>query len=94
MENGAFENCANITLLDLSHNKISSIPKRAFDETTYATELHLAYNNLTDMTQVSVIESSFKQDEKVNFVEARFAVTNKILVLDFIINIGLSSILN
>lgn len=52
VENGAFENCANITVLDLSFNKISSIPKKAFDETTYATELNLAYNNLTEMTQV------------------------------------------
>lgn len=53
IENGAFENCANITVLDLSFNNITRIPTKAFDETTYATEIHLSYNGLTDMSQVS-----------------------------------------
>lgn len=52
IESGAFENCANITLLDLSHNKIESIPRTAFDSSTYATELDLSYNLLTDLSQV------------------------------------------
>lgn len=52
IESGAFENCANMTLLDLSHNKIESIPRTAFDSNTYATELDLSYNLLTDLSQV------------------------------------------
>lgn len=52
IESGAFENCANVTLLDLSHNKIESIPRTAFDSNTYATELDLSYNLLTDLSQV------------------------------------------
>lgn len=53
IENRAFENCVNITLLDLSHNEITEIPKLAFDELTYATELSLAFNALTNFSQVS-----------------------------------------
>ena len=52
IESGAFENCANVTLLDISHNKIDSIPRTAFDSNTYATELDLSYNLLTDLSQV------------------------------------------
>jgi Leucine-rich repeat (LRR) protein len=52
IESGAFENCANMTLLDLSHNKIESIPRTAFDSNTYATELDMSYNLLTDLSQV------------------------------------------
>lgn len=52
IEQGAFENCANITLLDLSYNLINVMPKKTFDETTYATELQLSFNNITDMSQV------------------------------------------
>jgi len=52
IESGAFENCANVTLLDLSHNKIDNIPRTAFDSNTYATELDLSYNLLTDLSQV------------------------------------------
>jgi hypothetical protein len=52
IESGAFENCANVTLLDLSHNKIDSIPRTAFDSNTYATDLDLSYNLLTDLSQV------------------------------------------
>lgn len=49
---GAFENCANITILDLSYNKIDNITKYAFDSSTYATELQLSYNFLTALNQV------------------------------------------
>lgn len=59
VENGAFENCANITVLDLSYNKLSSLPTKAFDETTYATELQLSYNNFTDLIQVCMYINSF-----------------------------------
>ncbi|KAJ1526791.1 hypothetical protein ONE63_008362 [Megalurothrips usitatus] len=52
IEPGAFENCANVTVLDLSHNKIGNIPRTAFDANTYATELQLSYNLLTDLAQV------------------------------------------
>ncbi|XP_034243002.1 chaoptin, partial [Thrips palmi] len=52
IEPGAFENCANVTVLDMSHNKIGNIPRTAFDANTYATELQLSYNLLTDLAQV------------------------------------------
>lgn len=52
IEAGAFENCANITILDLSHNKLDNISKYAFDSNTYATELRLSYNMLTALNQV------------------------------------------
>lgn len=52
IEAGAFENCANMTVLDMSHNKITNIPRSAFDANTYATELQLSYNLLTDLAQV------------------------------------------
>lgn len=55
IEVGAFENCANITLLDLSYNQIEIIPKKTFDETTYATELILSHNIIREMNQVSRI---------------------------------------
>lgn len=48
----SFENCANITVLDLSFNLIKTIPKNTFDETTYATELLVSHNFLTDLSQV------------------------------------------
>lgn len=52
IEPNSFENCANITLLDLSHNFIEDFPKETFDSTTYANELQLSYNFLTDLAQV------------------------------------------
>ncbi|XP_058806649.1 chaoptin [Phymastichus coffea] len=52
IESGAFENCANILILDLSHNKLENISKNAFDSTTYATELQFSYNFLTSLNQV------------------------------------------
>jgi Leucine-rich repeat (LRR) protein len=59
IESGAFENCANMTLLDLSHNKIENIPRTAFDSNTYATQLDLSYNLLTDLSQVPLYFSCF-----------------------------------
>lgn len=53
IEKGAFENCANITVLDISHNLLSNITAKAFDDITYATELQLSYNLLTDLSQVT-----------------------------------------
>lgn len=41
-----------MTVLDLSYNQLYDIPKKAFDETTYATELQLSYNFLTNFSQV------------------------------------------
>ena len=52
IEPGAFENCANITVLDFSFNKLTAFLPRVFDEITYATELQLSYNNLTDLSKV------------------------------------------
>ncbi|XP_050295565.1 toll-like receptor 3 [Anthonomus grandis grandis] len=52
IENGAFENCANITKLDLSFNQLRELPKRAFDETTYATELQFSHNYFTSLEQI------------------------------------------
>ncbi|XP_050530520.1 chaoptin isoform X1 [Daktulosphaira vitifoliae] len=54
IESGAFENCANITVLDMSYNSISEISKTAFDNITYATIWQLSYNQLTDLSQVPV----------------------------------------
>lgn len=51
-ENRAFENCVNMSMLDLSYNEIKEMPKFTFDELTYATELNLAYNALTNFSQV------------------------------------------
>lgn len=58
-ESNAFENCANITVLDLRYNQITSIPRRTFDENTYATELALSYNMLEDLSQVRLSTMSF-----------------------------------
>lgn len=54
IEANAFENCANLTVLDLSYNKLenTSISKFAFDSNTYATDLRLSYNLLTALNQV------------------------------------------
>ncbi|XP_039306164.1 insulin-like growth factor-binding protein complex acid labile subunit isoform X2 [Solenopsis invicta] len=48
----AFENCANITLLDLSHNKLENISKYSFDSASYAMELQLSYNLITSLNQI------------------------------------------
>ncbi|XP_055589039.1 toll-like receptor 13, partial [Uranotaenia lowii] len=52
IEPKSFINCANMTVLDLSHNLIKSIPRTAFDETTYASEWILTHNLLTNMSQI------------------------------------------
>ncbi|XP_039433042.1 chaoptin-like [Culex pipiens pallens] len=52
IEPKSFINCANMTVLDLSHNLIKSIPRMAFDETTYAGEWILSHNLLTNMSQI------------------------------------------
>ncbi|XP_030759456.1 protein artichoke [Sitophilus oryzae] len=52
IESGAFENCANMTKLDLSFNSLKTLPKKAFDETTYATELQFSYNYFTSFDQI------------------------------------------
>ncbi|XP_011503472.1 PREDICTED: chaoptin [Ceratosolen solmsi marchali] len=52
IENHAFENCVNIIILDLSHNKLQNISKMAFDSATYATMLQLSYNYLTALNQI------------------------------------------
>ncbi|XP_055377992.1 toll-like receptor 3 [Condylostylus longicornis] len=52
IENFAFENCANMTLLDLSYNNLTGIDSNVFDSTTYATELQLSYNYFTDMAGI------------------------------------------
>lgn len=53
-EANSFENCANITVLDLSYNLIDRIPRNTFDENTYATELKLSYNLLTNLSHVNI----------------------------------------
>lgn len=52
IEPRAFENCANITVLDLSFNKIDNFSKNSFDPTTFANELQLSFNFLTSLNQV------------------------------------------
>lgn len=52
-EPNAFENCVNMTTLDFSHNSIHMFPKKTIDELSYAAELLLPYNNLTNISSVS-----------------------------------------
>ena len=52
-----FKFCENMTVLDLSHNKIERISPVAFDETSYATEMRLNDNLLTSMSQVHSVGS-------------------------------------
>ncbi|XP_023949100.1 chaoptin [Bicyclus anynana] len=54
IESGAFQNCNNMTLLDLSHNKLKEINRLAFDENTYASELQVSYNEFTDLAQIPI----------------------------------------
>lgn len=55
IEPKSFINCANMTVLDLSHNLIKSIPRNAFDETTYASEWILTHNLLTNISQIPLL---------------------------------------
>lgn len=52
-ESAAFENCVNMTVLDLSHNSIASFARGTFDELSYATVFLLSYNQLTNMSSVN-----------------------------------------
>jgi Leucine-rich repeat (LRR) protein len=49
---GVFRNAENMTILDMSHNRIAEILETSFDENSYATEWRLEFNNLTSMSQV------------------------------------------
>lgn len=51
----SFENCVNITILDLSFNKLKNFSKNVFDETTFATNFQLSHNLLTNLAHVSEI---------------------------------------
>lgn len=51
IETAAFENCINITKLDLSHNRLANFSRRSFDETTFATEFQLSFNVFTNLAQ-------------------------------------------
>lgn len=53
-EANSFENCVNMTM-DLSYNQIQTFTKKTFDETSYASELLLSYNLLTNMSMVRFI---------------------------------------
>lgn len=55
IEVGSFENCVNMTVLDLSWNNITDIKKGTFDEISYAGILDLSYNQLTNFSRVSFI---------------------------------------
>lgn len=56
-EPNAFENCVNMTTLDLSHNLIHGFPRKTLDELSYTVELLLSYNNLTNISTVRNINS-------------------------------------
>lgn len=56
-EPNAFENCVNMTTLDLSHNSIHGFPRKTLDELSYTVELLLSYNNLTNISTVRNINS-------------------------------------
>lgn len=71
IESGAFENCANIVVLDLSYNKIENISKTAFDSTTYATTFQLSYNHLTSLSQVNHSEI-YLQNYRDDFFDFEF----------------------
>ncbi|KAL9918993.1 insulin like growth factor binding protein acid labile subunit convoluted isoform 1-T3 [Glossina fuscipes fuscipes] len=48
----AFENCVNITVLDLSFNRLTNFSKNVFDETTFATVFQLSHNFLTNLAHI------------------------------------------
>lgn len=48
----SFINCNNMTVLDLSHNLLESIPRLAFDENSYASTFDVSYNRFTNMSQI------------------------------------------
>ncbi|XP_046403434.1 toll-like receptor 6 [Ischnura elegans] len=54
IEAESFTNCANMTLLDMSHNHLERIRKDAMDEISYAGELLLSFNRLTDFGSLPI----------------------------------------
>ncbi|KAF4522691.1 hypothetical protein B566_EDAN012708 [Ephemera danica] len=52
IEVGAFENCANMSVLDFSHNALTKIPKNAFDTISYASNFLLEYNSIADFATI------------------------------------------
>lgn len=52
IEIGSFENCVNMTMLDLSWNKIGDLKKGIFDEISYAGVLDMSHNLLTNFSRV------------------------------------------
>ena len=46
INNGAFKFCENMTVLDLSHNKIKRLAPDTFDKNSYTTELKLNDNQV------------------------------------------------
>ncbi|XP_060808775.1 toll-like receptor 7 [Amyelois transitella] len=73
VERGAFQNCNNMTVLDLRYNKLEEIPRGAFDENSYAFELNIAYNYIRDfsqipiqnMTGIRILNASYNQIESI-----------------------------
>lgn len=55
IESGSFEQCSNMTLLDLSFNRITNIPRTTFDSLSYATVFDLSHNLLTNLSQVPLL---------------------------------------
>ena len=50
INNGAFKFCENMTVLDLSHNKIRRLAPDTFDKNSYSTELKLNDNQVNTST--------------------------------------------
>ena len=46
LRKGAFKYCENMTVLDLSHNKLKSLAPETFDKHSYTTELRLNDNQV------------------------------------------------
>uniref|UniRef100_A0A2H1WSK0 SFRICE_015087 n=1 Tax=Spodoptera frugiperda TaxID=7108 RepID=A0A2H1WSK0_SPOFR len=73
IETGAFQNCNNMTLLDFSHNNLSKISPRAFDENSYAYHLQVSHNDFVDfsqipihnMTGIQVLNASYNRIESI-----------------------------
>ncbi|XP_059473755.1 chondroadherin-like protein [Neocloeon triangulifer] len=58
IEAGAFENCANMTVLDLSHNLLTSIAKKAFDSVSYAATFLLQHNQIDNFATIPLANMS------------------------------------
>ncbi|KAG8231119.1 hypothetical protein J437_LFUL010445 [Ladona fulva] len=54
VEPESFVNCANMTLLDLSHNRLERLRRDAMDEISYAGELILSFNKLSDFASLPI----------------------------------------